>query len=123
MKELAAILFAATAVNHLGLVSAVEKTLDMRLPLFNCPKCLTFWLSLIWLATHGAGVTSVVAISLALAYASLWLELAMGIIDHFYYKIYDKIISTDALGEAAAGEHDADTDVEVSELREDDDAH
>ena len=118
MKELAAIVFAATAVNHLGLVSAVEKTIGMRLPLFNCPKCLTFWCSLIWLATHGAGVTSVVAISLALAYAALWLELAMGVIDHIYYKIYDKIYSAQSDDEATADRGETDTDGTLSELRQ-----
>lgn len=122
MMELAAIVFAATAVNHLGLIAAIEKTLGMRLPLFNCPKCLTFWVSLIWLISQGAGVIGTAAISLALAYAALWVELAMGVIDHLYYWIYDKIVSTDALGEDTADDSATDSVGEVSELRENNDA-
>ena len=42
-RDVACIVFACTAVNHLGLVAAVERVIRHRLYVVNCPKCLTFW--------------------------------------------------------------------------------
>lgn len=119
MKELAAILFACVAVNHLGLVSAVENVFRVRLTIINCPKCLTFWVSLVWCAVHGASVVYMAAVPLALAYATLWLELAMGIIDTLYRYIYETIVSTDEHGKDTAGECDAGQAGTMPHLRKD----
>ena len=37
------ITFSAVAANHLGLVVAIERKVKHRLPIIDCPKCLTFW--------------------------------------------------------------------------------
>ena len=97
------ILFSSVAANHLGLVAAVEEVIRHRLPILNCPKCLTFW------ATLGYGCSvccdSIAALPSALpaalplllaqsflaAYLAIWLELLMFTIDTLYNSIYDKI--------------------------------
>ena len=67
-----------------------------------------------WCVLHGMSMTYTAAISLALAYAALWLELMMGIIDAIYYKVYEKISTTDAAYEATADGGDADKDGTMS---------
>ena len=96
------ITFSATAINHLGLVAAVEEVFDRPLPVINCPKCLAFWATL----TYGCSVCCnsipalqsaipyLFAISLLCAWLAIWLDLAMGIIDHLYKKVYDTFYPT-----------------------------
>ena len=97
------ILFSSVAANHLGLVAAVEGVIRHRLPILNCPKCLTFWATL----TYGclvccdsiAALPSVLpavlprllAQSFLAAYLAIWLELLMFTIDTLYNRLYDKI--------------------------------
>ena len=49
-KELALLYFPGsnprTAVNHLGLIQAVEERIDKSIPIVNCHKCLSFWATL-----------------------------------------------------------------------------
>ena len=94
----ALILFSATAVNHLGLVAAVEKSVRHRLPVFNCPKCLTFWSVLAYGGLSGDGMAAnpsvlpwLVATAFLCAYLAIWLELLMYAIDTLYNRIYGKI--------------------------------
>ena len=96
------IVFSATAANHLGLVAAVEQVLHRPLPVINCPKCLSFWATL----TYGCSVCCdsiealpsalphLFALSLLCAWLAIWLDLAMGIIDHLYIKVYDTFYPT-----------------------------
>jgi hypothetical protein len=96
------ITFSATAINHLGLMAAVEEVFDRRLPIVNCPKCLSFWTTL----TYGCSVCCdsiaalpsvfphLFALSLLCAWLAIWLDLAMGIIDHLYIKVYDTFYPT-----------------------------
>lgn len=103
------VIFGCVAANHLGFISAVESVLDRELPVFNCPKCLTFWAVLFTLfPSHGLIFT--VAAAFASAYAALWLELALGMIDKLYVSAYETFISkqhTD--GETSAAETDSGT--------------
>ena len=80
---LASILFAATAVNHLGLISAVERLIRHELYILNCAKCLTFWLSLIYCRMSAQEVEAAVKLAIPClnAYLAIWLELGMGYID------------------------------------------
>ena len=88
------IIFSCVAVNHLGLVAAIEKVIRHRLPILNCPKCLTFWSVL----AHGlvccdtiATIPAIIAVALLCSYLALWLELFMYAIDTLYNIIYGKI--------------------------------
>ena len=94
--DIAAIVFVCTAVNHLGLIAAIERVIRHRLPVVNCPKCLTCW------SVFAYGIATVpyvspqivarmLAISLLSSYLAIWLELLMYAIDTLYNRIYAKI--------------------------------
>lgn len=94
--DIAAIVFVCTAVNHLGLIAAIERVIRHRLPVVNCPKCLTCW------SVFAYGIATVpyvspqivarlLAISLLCSYLAIWLELLMYAIDTLYNRIYVKI--------------------------------
>lgn len=96
--DVAYIVFACTAANHLGLVQAAEKVIGRPLPIVNCCKCFTFWSVLTYgladtlsggFAAVVAALPHLLALSLLCAYLAVWTELAMGIIDRLYTRIYD----------------------------------
>lgn len=98
--DIAAIVFACTTINHLGLIAAIERTVHLRLPVINCTKCFTFW-SVLGFGMSGDGISAnpsclarLLAISILCAYIAVWLELLEGYIDTLYTKIYDKIYPT-----------------------------
>lgn len=97
----------ATFANHMNLVSAVEKVIKHEIPIVNCPKCLTFWLTLAYSLLHGVPVITSVAISFIAAYMAIWFNLLLGVIDTIYNEIYENTFTT----EAADTE---DTETEVS---------
>ena len=107
-SDIAWIVVACTSANHLGLIAAVERVLHRRLPVVNCPKCLTFWSTLAYLlacfltgddallrggpiAAYLPAVPWMLAVSFLAAYSALWLELIMYFIDTIYNSIYDQI--------------------------------
>ena len=95
--DIASILFAATAANHLGLISAIERVIGLRLPIVNCPKCLACWATFAYCfssETLEIGLAAILALSFLNAYMAIWLELGMGYIDTLYYRIYDTIYPT-----------------------------
>ena len=94
--DIAGIVFACTAANHLGLIQAVEMVIHRRLPIVSCVKCLTFWAVLVYeLWRVGfSDIPTVLAISFLSAWSAIWLDLFMGIIDKLYLKIYGKIYPT-----------------------------
>lgn len=108
--DIASIVFVCTAANHLGLVTAVETIIRHKLPVVNCIKCLTFWSVFVYGCGNATtyGTMAVLAISFLSAWASIWLDLMMGVIDHIYIKVYEQIYTTadetdaDALGAADA---------------------
>ena len=109
--DIACIVFSAVTMNHLGLIGGIERMTGIRIPVINCPKCATFWMTL----CYGMGKTgfpgipeipSVLAISFLASYTAIWLELLEGYTDTLYARLYDKIYPTadtadaDALGTA-----------------------
>jgi len=108
--DIAGIVFVCTAANHIGPIPDIEAFLDRKLPVVGCIKCLTFWSVLVYglvcCGTVAAAIEAaprLLAISFLCAWASIWLDLIMGIIDHLYLIIYEQIYSatnpadTDAL--------------------------
>jgi len=108
--NIAGIVFVCTAANHIGPIPDIEAFLRRKLPVVGCIKCLTFWSVLVYglvcCGTVAAAIEAaprLLAISFLCAWASIWLDLFMGIIDHLYLKIYEQIYSatnpsdTDAL--------------------------
>ena len=94
-RDIACIVFVCTAVNHLGLIGKLEEMWG-KLPILDCPKCLTFWSVLFY------GITTIpcdfsqvltalpllLAISFLCSYLAIWLELIMYAIDTLYNRIY-----------------------------------
>jgi hypothetical protein len=110
------ITFSAVAVNHLGLVAAIERTVKHRLPIVNCPKCLAFWTVLAYGMLTGSDTDILdIAAALLAAWAAIWLELFMGFTDQLYLKAYEQIYTAaDSTGADTAGAADA-----VPGMRED----
>lgn len=100
MLDIAAIVFACTTANHLGLIAAAERVIGRPLPVANCPRCLTFWCVLVYglsgdgIAANPSAVVRLLAVSFLCAYAALWLELAEGVVDRIYNSIYEQIYPT-----------------------------
>lgn len=109
------LMFIAVAANHLGLVSAIEEKIDSDIPIVNCPKCLSFWSSLFYLLLDGSGLVYSLAASFFVSYLAIWTELAMGMLDHLYSMIYEKIYR-DKTDTAATDAQDGDSDCAVSDV-------
>ena len=95
--DIASIVFISVTMNHLGLINAVEGVLKCKLPIVNCPRCLSFW----WVFSYGLickgldALIIVLAVSFLASYSAIWLELIEGCIDNLYDNIYDKIFTTE----------------------------
>lgn len=95
--DIAAIVFACTTVNHLGLIRAIEGVVRKEIPVIGCPRCLTFWSVLAYglsgdgMAANPSCLARLLAISILASYLAIWLELAEGYTDMLYRRLYDKI--------------------------------
>ena len=89
--DIAGIVFIAVTMNHLGLVKAIEDTIDRELRIVNCPRCLTFWSALAYSVITSRNAIASLAISFLASYTALWLELLEGYIDTLYINVYEKI--------------------------------
>ena len=95
--DIACIVFVCVTANHLGLVKAIEDVSKKEIPILNCPKCCSFWCTLLyglWFVGF-SDLPLVLAISFLCSYLAVWLELAEGYIDTLYQKLYDKIYPTE----------------------------
>ena len=92
--DIAGIVFACTAANHLGLIAAVSSVLHRQLPFISCVKCFSFWAVLAYCLLGGCSVITSLAISFLSAWSAVWLDLLMGIIDKLYIKVYESIYPT-----------------------------
>ena len=93
--DIAAIVFICVTANHLGLVKAFEDTLHRELKIVNCPKCLTWWSSLVYSVVTSCEPIPSLAISFLASYSAIWLELFEGYLDKIYIRLYDKIYPTE----------------------------
>ena len=91
LEAIAAIVFICTAVNHLGLISAIQGIVKFKLWVVDCPKCFTCWSVMAYQLVTGCNPLTSLAIALLCSYLALWLNLFMYAIDTLYNKIYGKI--------------------------------
>ena len=109
--DIAGIVFVCVTMNHLGLISDVEGIVGFRIHILNCPKCASFWFTIVY-AVGQMGfsiipqIPIVLAVSFLASYSAIWLELFEGYIDTLYLKLYGKITSTDNDNEAATSPDD-----------------
>ena len=112
--DIVSIVFVCVTMNHLGLIGKIEEVIGRKLPIINCPKCLTCWMTAAYgcynIATY-TDIISVLAISFLASYMAIWLELLEGFIDTLYLKLYDKIYETsdDTLAADPDSSHSAGT--------------
>ena len=119
-SDIACIVFLAVTINHLGLIGEIEHIYGHRLKVVNCPKCLSFWLTVVYglwgmRLSYGACVR-LIAVSLLCSYLAIWLELFEGYIDTLYNKVYEKIYQSATDNAPASGPDEADIAGSVSEL-------
>ena len=119
--DIASIVFICTTANHLGLVKAIEGTLRIKLPIINCPRCLTFWSVIVYgvveanssfFILHSS--LKLLAISFLASYSAIWLELLEGYIDTLYLKLYEKIYPDDDTDTPAADSYNGNSASTVS---------
>ena len=79
----------------MGLADAVQSELHIRLRVFSCVKCGTFWANLLYMLYCGRGVLYSIAVSFLCSYASLWIALLYDIAALYYNKYYEKITEAD----------------------------
>lgn len=95
--DIACIVFIAVTMNHLGLITEIERVTGRRLIVLNCPKCASFWLVLAYGLLRTESVSGqfvqILAISFLCAYLASWLELMEGLIDILFMWLYEKIYS------------------------------
>lgn len=94
---------AAVLLNHLGLIVAVEGVIskvvrrEVRFHIINCSKCLSFWATVVFVATKSRHTVlelwEVVMLPPVMAYAAWWTELFLGWLSTLYDKAYDEIYS------------------------------
>ena len=116
-----AVVLSAVLTNYLGLIEAVEKVIHHKLPILNCPRCLTFWLTLCLLLCHFSlrHLPIIVATSLLCAYLSEWVELCFGIFDKFYENIYNKTYPAEEAAETDSSTTDTETtETDMPQMRE-----
>lgn len=112
--------FCCTAINHLGLVGAVETALSrwtrrsVALPIVNCPKCFTFWAVLTAGILSSAEPVSTLAIALLMSWTAIWLNLIMGAIDILYAKIYETLYSAGGVDDSLPAGRQEDTTTDTA---------
>lgn len=93
--DIAAIVFVSVTANHLGLIKAIEDTIERELKIVNCPRCLSYWGVLAYTIITSCELIPSLAISFLASYIAIWIELFEGFIDTLYNKLYDKIYSAE----------------------------
>ena len=78
------VMVVATVAVHLGLPQEAAKVMSK---VCQCPKCMSFWSTLIVLIFLGEDIITSAALSLFIAYLSNW----FGILLHLLNKLYDKL--------------------------------
>ena len=109
--DIAMIMWSCTLANHMGLIEAVEDVVKRKIPILDCCKCSTFWITLAYCLFTTRSVIPSVAVSFLFAYLAVWLELAFGLIDNLYNRIYESVFTAETADtEGSEGE--------VSQLRQ-----
>lgn len=115
--DVASIVFVCVTANHLGLIGKLEEIWG-KLPILDCPKCASFWITLLYglLGIKGkyGEIPFLLATSFLASYAALWLELLEAYIDTLYMKFYGKITATDTDNTTASNADGGNSDSTVS---------
>jgi hypothetical protein len=106
---------------QMGLSEAALGLLHIRSRILSCPKCLTFWSTLLWSLLSGHDVLLSIAASFICAYAAMWAALLIDGMTVIYNKCYESISKTNGSSEdAEAGGSQAvpEADSQVPKMQE-----
>ena len=112
--DVAMILFICVAMNHLGLINAIEQVIKKELPIINCCKCASFWFTLIYLLLTCNNIIVSIATSFLCSALAPWVNLVMGYFDTKFNSFYDKIFSIAENEHSEAGSYEDDPTISVS---------
>jgi hypothetical protein len=82
------VMIVAGLAHHLGLPQAIASVVAK---VARCPKCLTFWATLIILLMVGSGLLIAVMLSVLMAYLSHYWGLVLMILNDLYDKLWQRI--------------------------------
>ena len=88
------ILISCVLFIQMGLSEALQSVLRIKLSILSCPKCLTFWVTLITLMIKGYGIIEPVTVSFISAYLALWLSLLYDYLANLYNRLYERTAET-----------------------------
>ena len=115
-KDVVLITLSCTLFVQMGLSDAVQNVLRVHFRPLSCPKCLTFWLCLLYMLLSGVRVLDAVAASFLFSYVSLWLALALDALASAYNRLYEQFSETPRAPEDAASDTDEARADEVPEV-------
>ena len=95
-KDVASLTVCCVLFVQMGLADAILEELRLKAGLLSCPKCLTFWSTLLWQIFHGQPALAALTASFLFSYAALWLALIYDYLAIIYNKAYESISQTDA---------------------------
>lgn len=82
------VMIVAGLAHHLGLPEAIASVVAK---VARCPKCLTFWATLIILLMVGSSLLIAVMLSVLMAYLSHYWGLVLMILNDLYDKLWQRI--------------------------------
>lgn len=80
-------MMAACLAQHLGLPQAIASVL---LKVTKCPKCLTFWSTLLVLLMAGCSIFIASALSILMSYLSHFFGLVLMVLNNLYDRLWEK---------------------------------
>ena len=91
------ITLAVALASHMGLCNAVASVIKPLgrtvCQIIRCPKCLAFWLTIIYCLVYHHQLLASVMISLICAYIVQWLILVLELIYKIYVRLWQRWIS------------------------------
>lgn len=94
IREVALIAVSCVLFVQMGLSEAVQEFLHIKVRIVSCPRCLCFWVCLIYGFAHDYGIVQSVATSFIASYAAMWLALLYDSLAILYNYIYEQITNT-----------------------------
>ena len=114
IEEAALITISCVLFIKMGLADAVQEILHIGFRIVSCPKCLGFWVCLMWNALHDYDILESVAVSFICSYSALWLSLIYDVMATLYNYIYEQITETTDASEESETDATATDSDEVS---------
>ena len=84
----AAVMAAATMMQHLGLTEAIGKVV---LKVLQCNMCCTFWATLAVTIMVGSPIWLCALMAITAAYASNWFALLLAVVDKLFDKLWQRL--------------------------------